>query len=55
MSVHATYADALPRRQPGAFVSALKRVVAFVKLMHEVWVEAQAMAREAHRRHPYVE
>ncbi len=55
MSVHATYAEGLPHRQSGSVVSALKRVLAVFKLLHEVWVEAQDMARQAHRRHPHLD
>jgi hypothetical protein len=32
-----------------------RRVIAALKLVRDVFVEAQAMAREASRRHPYFE
>jgi hypothetical protein len=55
MSVHATYAEGLPRGQSASVVSALKRVLDVFKLLHEVWVEAQDMARESHRRYPHLD
>jgi hypothetical protein len=52
MSTPATYVEPLPRRRtgPGGF----DRLFAFLKLLHEAYLEAVAMAREAHRRYPHL-
>jgi len=52
MSINATCAEQLAHGQSGSVASVLKRVLGVFTLLHEVWVEAQAMAREAHRRYP---
>jgi hypothetical protein len=52
MSTPVAYVESLPRRRtgPGGF----GRVFAFLKLLHEAYLEAVAMAREAHRRYPHL-
>jgi hypothetical protein len=41
------------RRWP--FTSWLRRGLAWFKIAHEVFAEAQEMARAAHRRHPFID
>lgn len=51
-------ASALPlaatsRPQPSA--TAFKRVIGFLKAVHEVLAEAQELRRRAHQHHPFVD
>jgi hypothetical protein len=53
MTISKTRTSQLPLARTGLLLPA--RVIAALKLMRDVFVEAQAMAQQAKRRYPFVE
>jgi hypothetical protein len=55
MSASITDTNSSPHRATWPLPGYSGRLVAVVKFIHDVFVEAQAMAREASRQHPHSE
>ena len=55
MSVSIPHAGGSLRGERGWFVRTGSRFIATAKAVHEVFLEAQEMARAAHRKYPFVD